>query len=171
MEEKINNYNLLSSLYKDYVLNNLQNNKIRGFTLFSNNDNNFKNSINNISSINNDNSVIIDNSNKNGNNTFNIHDDFYKIFISILDEIKNNSKSKISSLLEDFDNSYNNYIDKISKYIEKINNNFLKLNMIKKDKVILNYATKTLFKKLDFLYHICSSIVTNIEHNFELILH
>ena len=71
MEEKINNNNLLSSLYKDYILNTLENNKIRGFTLFSNNDNNINNNINNISSINNDNSVIIDNSNKNGNNTFN----------------------------------------------------------------------------------------------------
>ena len=49
------------------------------------------------------------------------------------------------------------YIDRISKYIEKINNNFLKLNMIKKDKAFLNYATKTLFKKLDYLCHICSS--------------
>ena len=196
MEEKINNYNLLSCLYKDYVLNTLQNNIIRGFTLFSNNDNNFNNRINNISSINNDNSVIVDNNNKNGNNTFNINnrnstrisrinsmeneiniyiddiddnDDFYKIFIERLNEIKKNSKSKISSLIEDFDNSYNNYIDKISKYIEKINNNFLKLNMIKKDKAFLNYATKTLFKKLDYLCHICSSIIINIEQNFELL--
>ena len=196
MEEKINNNNLLSSLYKDYILNTLENNKIRGFTLFSNNDNNINNNINNISSINSDNSIIIDNINKNDNNTININnrrstrfsrinsitneinfyiddiddnDDFYKIFIERLNEIKKNTTSKFSSLIEGFDKSYNNYKNEISKYIEKINNNFSKLDNIKRDKAFLNYTTKTLFKKLDNFYHIYSSIITNIEYNFELL--
>ena len=193
MEEKINNNNLLSSLYKDYVLNKLLNNKNRGFTLSSNNNNIINNSINNINIINNENSIIIDNSNKDDNNINNINspkisrinsmanqinicfddidenDDFYKIYIERLNDIKKNSTSKFSSLIEDYDKSYNNYKDKVSKYIEKIDNNFSKLNIIKNDEALLNHATKTLFKKLDYLNHIYCSIIKNIEDNFELL--
>jgi len=193
MEEKINNNNLLSSLYKDYVLNKLLNNKNRGFNLSSNNNNIINNSINNINIINNENSIIIDNSNKDDNNINNINstkisrinsmanqinicfddidenDDFYKIYIERLNDIKKNSTSKFSNLIVDYDKSYNNYKDKVSKYIEKIDNNLSKLNIIKNDDALLNHATKTLFKKLDYLNHIYCSITKNIEDNFELL--
>ena len=192
MEEKINNNNLLSSLYKDYALNKLLNNKNRGFTLFSNN-NNINNSINNINIISNNNSIIIDNGNKDDNNINNINstkisrinsmtsqiniciddidenDDFYKIYIERLNEIKKNTISKFSSLIEDYDKSYINYKDKVSKYIAKIDNNLSKLNIIKNDEALLNHATKTLFKKLDYLNHIYSSIIKNIEDHFKLL--
>ena len=117
--------------------------------------------------------------NKNNNNNiinefmeqmdFDNNDDFCKKIVEQLDKIRRNSTPKFSICIKKFNESYNIYKDNISKYIEKINKNFSKLNIDKNDDILLNYVTKNVFDKLDYLYQIYKSIITNIENNFELL--
>ena len=136
MEEKIENLNMLSRLYKDYLKNN--NNIIINEFMAQ---------------------IDIDNND----------DDFCKKIVEQLDKIRRNSTTKFSNCIKKFNDSYNLYKDKISKYIEKINNNFSKLNIVKEDGILLNYAAKNVFNKLEYLFQIYKSIITNIEKNFELL--
>ena len=117
--------------------------------------------------------------NKNNNNNiinefmeqmdFDNNDDFCKKIVEQLDKIRRNSTPKFSICIKKFNESYIIYKDNISKYIEKINKNFSKLNIDKNDDILLNYVTKNVFDKLDYLYQIYKSIITNIENNFELL--
>jgi hypothetical protein len=100
---------------------------------------------------------------------FDNNDDFCKKIVEQLDKIRRNSTPKFSICIKKFNESYNIYKDNISKYIEKINKNFSKLNIDKNDDILLNYVTKNVFDKLDYLYQIYKSIITNIENNFELL--
>jgi len=97
------------------------------------------------------------------------NDDFCTKIIEQLDKIRRNSTPKFSICIKKFNESYSIYKNNISKYIEKINNKFSKLNIVKIDGILLNYATKNVFDKLDNLYQIYKSIITNIEKNFELL--
>jgi len=97
------------------------------------------------------------------------NDDFCTKIIEQLDKIRRNSTPKFSICIKKFNESYSIYKNNISKYIEKINNKFSKLNIVKTNGILLNYATKNVFDKLDYLYQIYKSIITNIEKNFELL--
>jgi len=192
MEEKIENDNFLSKLYNEYRQKEQINNNI-------NNDNNINNNIiiindnniNNISSINNDNSIInernisfndnyyINNSRNNSINSIKYefmsqmnvdnNDNYCKIIVEELDKIRKKTTVKFSNCIKNFNESYFNYKDNISKYIEKIDNNFSNLNIFKTNDVLLNYASKNIYHKLDYLYQIYLSIIANIENNFELL--
>ena len=157
MENLIENNYFLLSLYNDYLQNkrnkgNLKNNKNK---IINNNINNNSNNINN------DNNKI--------NNDNNINNDFYKIISEQMTERRKNSVLKFSKCIKDFNDSYTDYKNKILKYIEKININFSKLKNIENDEAFIKYATKNVFKKLDYLKQIYESIVDNIIYNFELL--
>ena len=143
--ENRNPQSLLLNLFKDYQ--NLP--KDPAFE-DKNNDNNRKNTINNLKIRN--------------------EDDFPKAIISKLEEIKNSSISRINNSVDKYKINYEIFKKKILKFIEEkedklskiINNNY-------KNEVILNYVIDNIFNQINHSIEIYDNIMNNIEDNIELL--
>ena len=115
------------------------------------------------------------NNGKNRKNTINDlkiqnEDDISKAITNKLEEIKNNSISRISNSINKYKTNYEIYKKKITKFIEEkedklsqiINNNF-------KNEVILKYVIDNIFNRINHIIEINDNIMNNIEDNFELL--
>ena len=146
--ENKNNKNpktLLSSLFIDY-----QNKEKNLAVEDNNNDNARKNTINDLKIKN--------------------EDDFSKAILKKLDEIKNNSLSRINKSIDKYNISYEKYQKKILKFIEEkagnlskvINNNF-------KNDFVLKYVINNVFNIINHNLEVYDNILNNIEDNFALL--
>ena len=149
---------LLSNLFIDYQQNNEFNNEIimRRNTDRTSIDNRIIN-----------NSVFIESWKLNIKN----EDDFCEIIEKKLDEIKNESISKLEILMNKYKTCFNEYEKNILNYLkvgEKNLSKVMDLNLEKKTITLSNFTNKNIFNKIDHLASIYDSIINNIENNFEL---
>ena len=150
MENQQKNENILSCLYKEYQ-NTKQNN--------INRENNADIAENNQKQQN-----TIDNLNINNN------DDFNKKIIEHLDKIKGECTNKFNNSINKFNTSYNEYKNNIVNYLNITKNNILKVyNGQENNEILLKFAIKKIFKKINNIIEVCDNIVNNIEKNFDLL--
>ena len=144
------NENILSCLYKGYQNANQ-------------NDNNRENNPD-IAENNQKRNNTIDNLNINNN------DDFNKKIIEQLDKIKGEYTNKFNNSINKFYISYNEYKNYIVNYLNITKKNILKVyNGQENNEMLLKFAIKNIFNKINNIIEIYDNIVNNIEKNFDLL--
>ena len=144
------NENILSCLYKGYQNANQ-------------NDNNRENNPD-IAENNQKRNNTIDNLNINNN------DDFNKKIIEQLDKIKGEYTNKFNNSINKFYISYNEYKNYIVNYLNITKKNILKVyNGQENNEILLKFAIKNIFNKINNIIEIYDNIVNNIEKNFDLL--
>ena len=97
-------------------------------------------------------------------------ENYFKIIMAKLDEIKNNSISTFQNSINKFDNCYEKYKIKMLEYINQKAKNIFKIgDKEKKNESLLNYAIQNIFNKIKELTELYDNIIKNIEENFELL--
>ena len=100
----------------------------------------------------------------------NENDEFSEIIMQKLDEIKTNSVSQFHSQIEQINNNYEKFKDKILSFIALKEKKISDVSEpAKSTKSILKYATQNIFKKINEAIKICDNIINNIEQNFALL--
>ena len=151
MENQQKNENIFSCLFKQYI-NAKQN------------DNNIEN-----------NADIEENNQKQNNNkidNLNIteNDDFNRKITEHLDKIKGEYTNRFNNSINKFNTTYSEYKNNIVNYLNITKNNILKVyNGQDNNEILLKFAVKKIFKKINNFIEICDNIVNNIEKNFDIL--
>ena len=97
-------------------------------------------------------------------------DDFSKAIIQKLEEIKNNSTSRISKSIDKYTICYGQYQKKILKFIEEKGDNLSKvINNNFKNDFVLKYVINNIFNIINHSLEVYDNILNNIEDNFGLL--
>ena len=97
-------------------------------------------------------------------------DDFPKAINNRLEEIKNNTLSRINSSIDTYKACYEKYQKRIVAFIEEKGNNLSKIiNNNSKNYIILDYVIKNIFNKINNIFELYDNILNNIEENFVLL--
>ena len=100
----------------------------------------------------------------------NQNDDFSKKITDKLEVIKNNTLEKLENLMTKFKSSYEEYKNKISKYIIQKETNLSKINIENiNDETILKYVVNNIFKNLNDITEVYDNIINNIEDNYKFL--
>ena len=144
VNENKNPKTILSTLFKDYQ------NKIKDPAFEDKNNIYRKNSINDLKIQN--------------------EDDFSKAIINKFEKIKKNSLSRINKFIDKYNYSYEQYEQKLVKFIEEKGDNLSKvINNNFKNDFVLKYVVDNIFNIINHNIEIYDNIWNNIEDNFQLL--
>ena len=144
------NFNNLSSLFKEYTISEMNFNRLQSISFSDTNVENFRKN-------------FFD---------FNINKDeeFSEIIAKKLDQIKTNSYSEFKNYMEQMNQNFDKFKDKLLSFIDSKEKKISNVpEPEKSNKSILKYATQNIFKKINNTMEICENIINNIEQNFKLL--
>ena len=100
----------------------------------------------------------------------NEREEFSEIIMKKLDEIKANSVSQFHSQIEQINNNFEKFKDKILSFITLKEKKILDVTEPEKStKSILKYATQNIFNNINETIKICDNLINTIEQNFNLL--
>ena len=100
----------------------------------------------------------------------NEREEFSEIIMKKLDEIKTNSVSQFHSQIEQINNNFEKFKDKILSFITLKEKKILDVTEPEKStKSILKYATQNIFNNINETIKICDNLINTIEQNFNLL--
>ena len=144
------NFNNLSSLFKEYTISEMNFNRLQSISFSDTNVENFR------------------------KNFFDLYinkdEEFSEIITKKLDQIKTNSYSEFKNYMEQMNQNFDKFKDKLLSFIDSKEKKISNVpEPEKSNKSILKYATQNIFKKINNTMEICENIINNIEQNFKLL--
>ena len=144
------NFNNLSSLFKEYTISEMNFNRLQSISFSDTNVENFRKNFFDLN--------------------INKDEEFSEIITKKLDQIKTNSYSEFKNYMEQMNQNFDKFKDKLLSFIDSKEKKISNVpEPEKSNKSILKYATQNIFKKINNTMEICENIINNIEQNFKLL--